>query len=123
MSMMRTRSPIFSLREELLLRAAPVVFCFAASLLFIFDIHVFGVDHAFVFLLALTVAAVATCGCARRWTARCRSRSRLSSLVHLLGQLVRSLGQRFASLVHGCLVIRLQGLLGIGNGVLNISAF
>ena len=48
---------------------------------------------------------------------------RLRRLVHLLGQLVRSLGQRFARLVHARLVVRLQRLLGIGQRVLNLAAF
>ena len=64
-----------------------------APSLLVFHVHVLGVDHAFVFLLALTVAAgVAARSRARRWTARCRSWCGLRRLVHLFGQLVRSRG-------------------------------
>src|SRR5580658_5366009 len=71
----------------------------AGNLFLVLDVDVLGVDYA----LILFGLAVAT-----RTRARTRARSRpwgrLSGLVHLLGQLVGSLGQSFASLVHLCLV-------------------
>src|SRR5579872_656375 len=85
------------------------------NLLLVFHVHVFRVDHAFVFL-GLTVSAwFATGGGARRWTARSRSRRRLGRLVHLLSQLVRGCGQFLARFVHGRLVVRLERLLGVAT--------
>src|SRR5207245_5766521 len=57
-----------------------------------------------------------------RWT--CASaRARLSRLVHLLGQLMRGLGQRFAGTVHLRFVVRLQRFLRVGKRVFYLSAF
>ena len=62
----------------------------ASSSFLVFDIHVFGVNHAFVFLLRLAIAA--RCRTAFRSRPRAWRPLRLRGLVHLLGQLVRSLG-------------------------------
>src|SRR5438445_13613192 len=91
------------------------------SIFLFFNIYVLGVDHAFIFL-GLTIAArLRTCFCSWRWT--CASaRARLSRLVHLLGQLMRGLGQRFAGTVHLRFVVRLQCFLRVGKRVLHLSA-
>src|ERR1700674_1735631 len=65
------------------------------ALLFVFDIHVLGVNHAFVFLLALAVAAGGSVwpvdgACAVR--SRGRAGSCLRCFVHLLRQLMRRRG-------------------------------
>src|SRR5579863_1931934 len=88
------------------------------SLLLVFDVYVLSIDHAFVFL-SLTVAAGVAAGSSTR---RRTTRRRLRRLVHLFGQLVRRLGQGLASLLHGRLVVRLQGLLGVGHGVFYVAA-
>src|SRR5207237_10067601 len=51
------------------------------------------------------------------------ARARLSRLVHLLGQLMRGLGQRFAGTVHLRFVVRLQRFLRVGKRVFYLSAF
>src|SRR2546425_7079234 len=96
------------------------------SLLLVFYIHVLGVDHAFVFL-RLAIATRRSTRFRRRPSSGTRTRScprtSLGRLVHLLGQLVRSLGQTLARLVHGGLIVRLQRFLGVGNRVFHIAAF
>src|ERR1700722_5885883 len=95
-----SRTNLFFLSVSIRENPWPILF-----LLLVLHVHVLGVDHAFVFLLALAVAAgVAACGCTRSWTC---PRRRLRRFIHLLGQLMRSLGQRLARLVHGCLIVRL----------------
>src|SRR5581483_8220111 len=87
--------------------------------LLVFYVDVLGVDHAFIFL-GLTVTArlaVALSGAsARTWL---RS---LRRFIHLLGQLMRSLGQGLASLIHLALVVRLQSLLGVSQSIFNVAA-
>src|SRR5580658_10526768 len=92
----------------------------ADSLLLVFHVHVLSVDHAFVLLLTAAVAARSRAVC---WTARPTTRRtlRLRCLVHFLGQLVRSLGQVLASLIHLRLVVRFQRLLGISHRILHIA--
>src|SRR6266576_6553031 len=91
------------------------------SLLLVLDVDVLSINYAFVFL-GLAVAGT------RAWRWACagcalRSALRLSSLVHLLGQLVRGSGQSFAGLIHLRFVVRLQGFLGIGERVFDVAAF
>src|SRR5579884_799991 len=92
------------------------------ALLFVFDVHVLGVDYAFVFLL--TRRAVDT-GLRARACARTGlgSALRLSSLVHLLSEFVRSLGQVLAGAVHLRFVIGLERLLRIRQRVFDVAAF
>src|SRR5208337_1491554 len=95
-----------------------------APSLLVFNIHVLSVDHAFIFLL--TAAAVrARSSSVRRRTRptrpACRS-LRLRCLVHFFGQLVRSLGQGLASLIHLRLVVRLQRFLGVSQRILHVAA-
>src|SRR5438445_11587737 len=92
------------------------------SIFLFFNIYVLGVDHAFIFL-GLTIAArLRACFCSWRWT--CASgRARLSRLVHLLGQLMRGLGQRFPSAIHLPFVVGLECFLRVGQRVLPLSAF
>src|SRR5206468_5446775 len=92
------------------------------ALFLVFNIYVLGVDHALIFL-SLAIAA-------RLWTSasfwrrtRASARTRLSSLVHLLGQLMRGLGQRFTSAIHLRFVVRLECFLRVGQRVLHLSAF
>ena len=94
-----------------------------SRLLLRFDVHVLGVDHPFVFLLAPAIrtrlrSSARTCA-----RARLRSARGLSRFVHLLSQLVRGGSQAFARLVHLPLVVRLERLLGISQSVFDISAF
>src|SRR3954454_20329307 len=97
----------------------------AGSLLLVFNVHVLGVNNAFVLLLPRAVRTWLSAG-SRRWACartRLRSACRLSGLVHLLRQLVRGGGQGLARPVHLRLVIGLERLLGVGQSVFDVAAF
>src|SRR5579863_228320 len=79
-------------------------------------IHVLCIDYAFV----LFGIAVGRCVCSGART--CSALRRLGCLVHLLSQLVRGLGQRLASLVHGCFVAAFERFLRVGDCVLDVAA-
>src|SRR5581483_6847918 len=92
-------------------------------LLLLVYIYVLGVyDFAF-FLTAATV-------CVRLWTRPCCSglgarpgRSLwLGPAIHLLGQLVRSLGEGIAGPSHLVLIVTLERLLGVGYSVFNVTS-
>src|ERR1700733_6630507 len=85
------------------------------SLLLVVHVHVLSVDHAFIFLLTAAVRTRRRTGPIGRRAARPRSRRslRLRCLIHFLGQLVRSLGQVLAGLIHLRLVVRVQRLLDV----------
>src|ERR1700692_2612589 len=95
-----------------------------ARLLFVFNVHVLSVNHAFVLLLARAIAARSRALSIRRTsTASPRSSARrsLRSLVHLLRQLVRRRRQLLARRIHRRLVAAFDGLLPVRNRVLDIS--
>src|SRR5215469_12255201 len=79
--------------------------------LLLFHIHVLSIDDAFVLLLLSAGFPVSS-----RSGAALRRRSlRACRLVHRLGQLVRSLRQVLAGLVHRGGIGALQRLLGVGE--------
>src|SRR5207302_1199596 len=94
--------------------------CFA--LLLVFNIHVLGVDHAFVFLLRLLTLAVPTRSRFSASWSSSRSARRLRSLIHLLRQLVRSGSQLLARRIHLRLVAAFDGLLRVRQCVFDVAA-
>src|SRR5579872_4958297 len=95
----------------------------ADSLFFVFHVDVLCVDHSLVLLLTTPVRAwLGTCTCT--WSSARTARLAalgLRRLVHLLGQLMGSLGQSFTRPIHLRLVIRFQRFLGIGHRVLDLA--
>src|SRR5208282_5661917 len=92
-----------------------------ALLLLVFHVHVLSVDHTFIFLLTAAVAARSRTVTRTTRPSTRRRTLRLRRLVHLLSQLVRSLGEGLARLIHLRLVVRFQRLLGICQRVLYIA--
>src|SRR5947208_754708 len=91
----------------------------ASGSLLLADVDVLGVDHL------VRRAARRTAPRAPRTAGRTGSgRPTLGLLlVHRLGQLVRGLGEPLSGLLHGRGVVALQGLPGLGQGLLDLALF
>src|SRR5436305_11652886 len=92
----------------------------ASGSLLLADVDVLGVDHL-VRRAARRSAATRAAGTAGAGRPGSRRPALGLLLVHRLGQLVRGLGEPLRGLLHGRGVLALQGLPGLGQGLLDLA--